>query len=131
MESKNFNDLDRQSILNTAASTNYEEYRVMNVDELKFRCCIERTRMEETYSEYKESQRETLSLRKKWERSRNAFETMDLALAELDGRLTIVPSPRPGQDRKKVNKQQATEPATMTMDQVRALAKRVGIELEE
>ena len=84
----------------------------------------------ESYLAYKASQKETMLLRKEWERSRDGFEKVDLQLAELDGRLTIVPSPKPGQSRKKA-KQPVTEPAVMTMDQVRALAQRVGIELEE
>jgi len=83
----------------------------------------------EAYQSYTESKKETKALRADWDRSRDAFEKIDLELAEIDGRLTVIASPKPGQGRK--SKPIIIEPAQMTMDQVRALAKRVGIKLKE
>ena len=80
------------------------------------------------YEELKRASTKAKLLRDEWEELRSQYEKADLQLAELDGRLTFVPTPKPGAREKKTTN---VKPAQMTMDQVRALAKRVGIELEE
>jgi len=78
------------------------------------------------YQDFKISQEETKALRKDWERSRDIYEEADLELAQLDGRLTVISGPSPRQKEAKV-----IEPITLTLDQVKALAKRLGIKLDK
>ena len=83
----------------------------------------------EAHQTYSASKKETDLLMSECHKATLAYEELDLELAEIDGRFTRVPSPKPGSKRKS-SKPVQIEPAQMTMDQVRALAKRVGIELE-
>ena len=84
----------------------------------------------DSYQTYSASKKETDLLMTECHKATLAYEKLDLELAEIDGRFTRIPSPKPGSKRKS-NKPTKIEPAQMTMDQVRALAKRVGIELKE
>jgi len=83
----------------------------------------------EAYQTYAASKKETDLLMTECNKATLAYERIDLELAEIDGRFTRVPSPKPSQKRKTC-KPVTIEPAVMTMDQVKALAKRVGIKLD-
>ena len=76
----------------------------------------------EAYQSYQTSQKETICLRKEWERSRDGYEKIDRELAMIDGRFQKV---------KTKHQKKETPMPTLTMEQVYALAKRVGIELKE
>ena len=76
----------------------------------------------ESYAEFKNIETQMLAARNEWDRWRTNFEEIDTELAEIDGRLKVIPSgkkaPKP------------TEPVSLTMDQIKDLAGRVGIKLD-
>jgi len=76
-----------------------------------------------TYSAYVEAKDAMIKLREVWEGWRVKFEDTDRALAEIDGRKTIIVGVK-----KKETK--APDPVILTIDQIKDIAKKVGIVLD-
>lgn len=74
------------------------------------------------YHKYKKSNELMLVNRRDLEQWRDEYERIDMELAEIDGRLEVLPPT--GRGKKKV------EPPTLTMDQILDIAKKVGIKID-
>ena len=75
------------------------------------------------YKDYAESKRETNNLRKEWDELREYYESIDRQLAEIDGRLTIIP-------RQSMKREKTLKQPVLTLEQIKVLALKLGIKLD-
>lgn len=83
-----------------------------------------KSKMQRAYNKYWESKKLTDSLRLKWDEWKEVYEQTDMELAEVDGRLEVLPPTG------RVKREKKVEPLTLTMDQIKDLAAKVGIILD-
>ena len=75
------------------------------------------------YQDYQMANEVTKKLYEELERQRTNYEDIDRELAEIDGRLTVLPTNMPGKEKK-------VEALSLTIDQIISIAEKVGIKLD-
>ena len=92
------------------------------IQELKEEKVYAKTQIADIYSLYQKSLKVTNDLKEKLDMWKDIYERSDSQLAEIDGRLTVVTTP--------TRKPKKVEPATLTIEQIKDIAEKVGIKID-
>ena len=92
------------------------------IQELKRQKLYAKIQIASVYPEYQKSLKTTNELKEKLDRWKDIYERSDSQLAEIDGRLTVVTTP--------TRKPKKVEPATLTIEQIKDIAEKVGIKID-